>query len=201
MTNGNAIRQRQTIAGFDREECDALADAGGDLIGGLAGVATAAKNGFVAVPVTLGVNYAVDKALGEACDQLFDGSADAPAQEPAPHSPFMARTDHLEDATMSQGKRMADAIRERSAGDRLIDGFSGAIADIREKVVEEPWYGRPVTQEFTAKDIDDTPIGQTLESFLGLDSNKCKGGRGIGSGMEQQADHDRSYDGGMDGGE
>jgi hypothetical protein len=190
----------QTIAGIDRAECDAMADTGGDLVGGLAGVATASKNGFAAVPVALGVNYAVDKALGEACDQLFDAPAQPPATDQPSPSPFLARHDHSEDAAMSQGKRMADAIRERSTGESLIDGFASAMADIREKVVEEPWFGRPVTQEFTAADIDNTPIGQTLESFLGLDRPKGEGGRGIG-GMEQETDHDRSYDGGMDGGE
>lgn len=110
------------------------------------------------------------------------------------------RHGYVEDAIMSQGKRMADAIRERSAGERLIDGFADAVADIREKVVEEPWFGRSVTQEVTAADIDHTPVGQTLESFLGLDRPKGKGGRGI-DGMEQETECDRSYDRGMDGDE
>ena len=190
----------QTVAGLDRADCDAIADTGGDLAGGLAGVAAASKNGFAAVPVALGVNYAVDKALGEACDQLFDAPAQPPTTDQPSPSPFLARHDHLEDAAMSQGKRMADAIRERSTGDSLMDGFASAIADIREKVVEEPWFGRPVTQEFTAADIDNTPVGQTLESFLGLDHSKGKGGREIGD-LQHETDCDRSYDGGMDGGE
>ena len=101
---------------------------------------------------------------------------------------------------MSQGKRMADAIRERSAGENLIDGFADAVADIREKVVEEPWFGRPVTQEVTAADIDHTPVGQTLESFFGLDRPKGKSARAI-DGMEQETACDRSYDRGMDDGD
>jgi hypothetical protein len=37
-------------------------------------------------------------------------------------------------------------MAERKWLDKLYNGIADAVADIREKVVEEPWYGRAVTE-------------------------------------------------------
>jgi len=34
----------------------------------------------------------------------------------------------------------------KTLADEFLDGLGNAIADVREKVVEEPWYGRAVTE-------------------------------------------------------
>jgi hypothetical protein len=40
-------------------------------------------------------------------------------------------------------------MAERGFFEELSKGFADAIADIREKVVEEPWFGRAVTERET----------------------------------------------------
>jgi hypothetical protein len=40
-------------------------------------------------------------------------------------------------------------MAERNFFDELSEGLADAVADIREKVVEEPWYGRAVTERET----------------------------------------------------
>jgi hypothetical protein len=37
-------------------------------------------------------------------------------------------------------------MRKQSFYDQLTKGLGNAIADLREKVVEEPWFGRTVTE-------------------------------------------------------
>ena len=41
-------------------------------------------------------------------------------------------------------------MRNQSVFDKLAKGFGDAVADIREKVVEEPWYGRVLDEPMTA---------------------------------------------------
>ena len=37
-------------------------------------------------------------------------------------------------------------MRNQSLYDQLTKGIGDAIADVRTKVIEEPWYGRPVSE-------------------------------------------------------
>lgn len=41
-------------------------------------------------------------------------------------------------------------MRNQSLYDKLAKGLGDAVADIREKVVEEPWFGRVVNERDTA---------------------------------------------------
>jgi hypothetical protein len=41
-------------------------------------------------------------------------------------------------------------MRNESFFDKLTKGLGDAVADIREKVVEEPWYGRVLNEPMTA---------------------------------------------------
>lgn len=37
-------------------------------------------------------------------------------------------------------------MQKESLGDQLWKGLGDAVRDVREKAVEEPWYGRPLTE-------------------------------------------------------
>lgn len=54
-------------------------------------------------------------------------------------------------------------MREQSFLDEFTKGFGDAIADIREKVVEEPWFGRAVTEREVTQDAPQWPQAQEKE--------------------------------------
>ena len=45
-------------------------------------------------------------------------------------------------------------MKNQSLYDQIIGGIGNAIADIREKVVEEPWFGRTVTERESSLTIE-----------------------------------------------
>jgi hypothetical protein len=55
-------------------------------------------------------------------------------------------------------------MANQSLWEEFSRGFGDAIADIREKVVEEPWYGRVVTDRDTAPQW---PEARSAEPALG----------------------------------
>jgi hypothetical protein len=53
----------------------------------------------------------------------------------------------------------------RGALEALYDGLVGARDDIRQKVVEEPWFGRAVTPEAVGTAPEAAPGKDTLAEF------------------------------------
>ena len=47
--------------------------------------------------------------------------------------------------------------QERGFWDELFRGFENAVTDIRQKVVEEPWFGREVTTAHDTRLVPDAP--------------------------------------------
>ena len=56
-------------------------------------------------------------------------------------------------------------MAKESFFDQLSKGFADAVQDIREKVVEEPWYGRALTERESA--TPQWPQAQEPESSFG----------------------------------
>ncbi len=48
--------------------------------------------------------------------------------------------------------------------EEFIAGFANAVTDVREKVVEEPWFGRAVTDTPPVQAGNDTP--STFQEFV-----------------------------------
>ncbi len=57
----------------------------------------------------------------------------------------------------------------RTVWDQLIDGMGDAITDIREKLVEEPWYGR--TLDVPVSDL--SPRAGEIEPSLGKEPEQA----------------------------
>lgn len=55
----------------------------------------------------------------------------------------------------------------RGALEALYDGLVSARDDIRQKVVEEPWFGRAVTPETAGAAIEAPPEPGSLADFYG----------------------------------
>lgn len=188
-----------TILGMEREDCEDAAVVASGVVGGLA--AAAAKNPVAGAVFAPAIAFTAHETLQAGCDAAFSSGSEK--QGAPPSSPFMAGNERREEP-MSQGRSAADAIRQRSGQEQggLTEGLANAIADIREKVVEEPWFGRAATAtlEVTAQDIDHTPLvgvlNDTLESFLEI-GGKGRGWGGIG-GREQEPDVSREREVAMD---
>lgn len=62
--------------------------------------------------------------------------------------------------------------------DELWDGLADAVADIREKVVEEPWFGRVVNERDTApqwpeaREAEPEPAGQEHDNMADRDIDR-----------------------------
>jgi hypothetical protein len=59
-------------------------------------------------------------------------------------------------------------MKNRSVFDELLKGLGDAVTDIREKVVEEPWYGRVVNErDGQAEPLAEWPQAQEAQPELG----------------------------------
>lgn len=56
--------------------------------------------------------------------------------------------------------------REQSFFEQLSHGIADAVADIREKVVEEPWFGRVVTERGEAMEWPEAREAEPLQEAL-----------------------------------
>jgi len=58
-------------------------------------------------------------------------------------------------------------MKRQSIFDQLAKGFGDAVADIRQRVVEEPWYGRVVTEREGSQPIEGWPQAREAQPDLG----------------------------------
>lgn len=58
-------------------------------------------------------------------------------------------------------------MKKQSIFDQFAKGLGDAVADIREKVVEEPWYGRVVNERNEPQPIEGWPQAREVQPQLG----------------------------------
>lgn len=69
--------------------------------------------------------------------------------------------------------------------DQFIAGVTNAVTDVREKVVEEPWFGRAVTDAPTAEVVSNTP--SHWEDFVEQATRNAPASK---DDIEPEPDHD-----------